>query len=266
MPTLTFPPISQDGKTLYMPKLFGSDVFKNMEIPSTIYEESAIQKYPLGTKLVEDTLGGMRVFRYAKAGGTISLAHRCVCNPNQTEATNDYTTQAAMVVGDVTVEINDTDDTNHTVNFWAGGWCELWVSSRVVLLPIKSSTASDGSTCTITFAYPVPIAAAASSQATCHANPFQGVKAMPVTSGYDSAVGVPVIPMTSAYYGWVQTWGPVFISPTGDWALATSNYKDVYLHSDGTYTLSTATRAQRLGYAYPSGNYGTGLIMLQLQP
>lgn len=174
-----------------------------------IYTESSTQEYEIGTRRVVrlPTGGPSRTFHYcyaatglyggmgAQDGGVVGLF------------TLAAGTQAA---GSTSITIPDTD-TDHVANWWKGGYIavEAW---GPWYREITASTASDGSTCDVTLDYPT-LAALTTNRVQVVRNPYAAVtRGMTLGAGTAkimSHVCVPPIVVTSGYYFWGQTWGPV---------------------------------------------------------
>lgn len=243
-----------------------------------IYQESAIQRYPIGLRYAVDE----RVFRYAKSGITMlnHATYRLAVCTDQILAINDLLSVApAKVIGDTTVKVAVGTFQGGVVaaNELIGGYVEIWPvagGNQFMWRLIKSNTAVSGGQFTITVDKPFNFAVGIASQVSIHPSIYRAVKpAFQAGLGaYQVAVGLPPIPVTLNYYFWLQTWGRCFIAPTGTWPLAAANFVDVYMHSDGCINSSlgegigTTVSPQRIGYALGAGLYGTGEVMLQLAP
>lgn len=241
-----------------------------------IHEESVIQRYPIGQRYAVDE----RVYHYAKAAhaiGNVGTYRLSVCT-DQILAINDMLSVApAAVVGDkeVTIAIGAFQGGVVAKNEFINGYAEIWPvagGNQFMYRRILGNTAVSGGNITITVDKAFNFALGVGSQVTIHPSVYRAVKSAGDAGlvNYQVAVGLPTIPVTNAYYFWLQTYGPCFIAPTGTWPLGAANFVDVYMHSDGCInsslgeTIGTAVSPQRVGYVLGAGNYGCANIMLQL--
>jgi len=264
-----------DGRTLYMPPYAGGqDGWGNLALPD-VGVSDAVQKYPIGTKYVE----GDRTFRYAHAnpsGGTITPG-RLVCNMNTVQERAGASWDVNGVVGDTVVYINAMVN-NIDLNEFAGGYL-LYAGADGLsnMIPIVSNTAAttgDGPS-TIVLGMPLTGAATAGvTGSTLTGSIFGNVLQMSVGAGtgYQSAVGLPLMEITQDYYAWIQTWGPciiVGVAATGD----TDDERTVIVNQDGCIKIASmgTVDSQRAGFIATTTWYNTGavssnFIILQLFP
>lgn len=244
-----------------------------------IYEQSAVQRYPLGMKYSPD---GFRVFRYSKSAVTMltHASYRLAVCTDQILAANDLLSVApAMSIGDKTVKVGAGSFQGGVValNELINGFIEIWPvagGSQFMWRRILGNTAVSGGFFIITVDKPFNFAVGVGSEVSIHPNIYRAVKPafQAGLTDYQVAVGLPPLPVTLNYYFWLQTKGRCFVAPTGTWPLAAANFVDVYMHSDGCInsskgeSIGTANSPQRVGFALGAGNYGSGEIMLQLDP
>jgi hypothetical protein len=251
------------------------------------HEQSAIQRYPVGLRYVYDN----RVFHYAKftnAVGNVGTYRLAVATDQILENNDRRSVAPAKVIGDKTVTIDVT--VGFAPNFLAfqggvvaaneliGGHVEIWPvagGNQFMYRKIMANTAVSAGNITITVDKPFNFAVGIASQVTIHPNIYRAVKSAVDAglAGFQSAVGLPIIPVTINYFAWLQTWGLCFVAPTGAWPGSAHDYRDVYLHSDGCiadfvteYAAGANISPQRVGYVVNAGNYGAAEIMLQLDP
>ncbi len=263
-PRISFAPLFDGGLALY-PARDGMFDWSKADPGARnidIYTEDSIQKFAIGTKLVTDE----RVFRYCKAGAAITLPYRLHVDRTQLSATQDYANADAMVAGESVITINDTAN---VVNFWAGGYCEVW-GTKFEFHRILSSTVSDGAEVILTLQDPVQTVVAASAGITCHRNPYAAVYPAGNSAGYETAVALPATTVTIGQWFWGQTQGKAFVTYTGTWAGDVANDRSVVMWSDGTLQLLsavdvTADGYQIVGHIIDSGTYGSGYIQLFLE-
>ena len=237
----------------------------------SIFQESSAQRYELGSKLVIDE----RVFRYTHFGAALTNPpdlHRLSVARQQVLAANDRVPDVVHPVGSAVIKLPDT---TATLDQYKNGWMEIWNAGGVAsfqLRRILHNTASDGTYAYFTIDKGLDLAIAATGcQCTVHQNFYSNAGPAGALPGYESPLGIAHVAagITSGYWAWLQTWGPAFVAATAGWPGAVADYRDVYMHSDGTInsgngeTVGT-TSPPRVGYAVESGNYGVCLIMLQL--
>jgi hypothetical protein len=255
-----------------------------------IHEQSAIQRYPIGFKYPISDPVDLRGFHYSKSAHAIGNVgtYRLAVMTDQILENNDRRSVApAAAAGDKTVKVDVT--VGFAPNFLAfqggvvavdeliGGYVEIWPvagGSQFMWRRIVHNTAVSGGNIIITVDKPFNFAVGIDSQVTIHPSIYRAVKSAGDAglTNYQVAVGLPPIPVDNGNFFWLQTWGRCFVAPTGDWPLAIANFVDVYMHSDGCIhsskgeSIGTSNSPQRVGYALGAGLYGSGEIMLQLDP
>ena len=149
-----------------------------------------------------------RGFRYTKVGGTALVSGKLY-----QAAAEDTTNQQ-----DLTCAVNSVDDvsvvTTTTVtlakDLLAGG--SLVVTSATLgvgqIYKIKGNSLAAGAVVTFTLEDPIRVATTGTVKVDVKKNPYDYVEITPAGSATSSAVGVAVYPVTSAYFGWLQTHGP----------------------------------------------------------
>lgn len=256
-----------------------------------IHEQSATQKYSIGTRMVLDD----RVFRYCQAKTALDafLGGRADIWPR--EGNGDA---VAYEAGDteVTIPMNDngTDYALETVvNYWDEGFYWAGISTPTVgqMHRIKSSavatttgriTSITGGYVTATLYEPLAYAIPASTWTTSWVNPYKTCSH--THSGKMSVVCQPLLDITIAYYFWGQTWGPCFGQLNSTAIGRNSGDREVYFMSDGSLassrdvTYSTgSSHYQRAGFVITNTaawtNAGDGaeaggdqFYMLQISP
>lgn len=211
--------IESDGNTV---KIAGASfILSACEIECAVldqdvYSQSATQKFPLGTKLIR----GERIFRYAKNGAGTLAAGKLV----QSAAYGGFTSKVqedlacSTVAADAT-SVTITLDTDAAVaNLLKDGY--LIVNSGVTgigeFYKIKSNAAgSAGSTCVLTLYDKVVSGLDATATAIVMVNPFKAVVIASATVTGAPVMGVPIFPITAAYYFWLQTAGPCAVLADG---------------------------------------------------
>lgn len=235
-----------------------------------IQEQSTVQNYDIGTRLVMDD----RVFRYCKAGSDLRDLLSGNCAMSQIEV-NTHATASKVGTYEVTVLDIAVRDKDH----YAGGY--LWVQRYAPTTTgigrmhrIKSSEKSAGTSVKVTLWEPLEVEVPASTWITIWANIYSNIKIDILPKS--SCVCIPLIQVASGSYFWGQTWGPVFLQC--GYSPGAENYdREVYWKADhygflpGSHIdFSTLGNdiPQRIGFLLPdTAVIGTdNLIMLQLSP
>jgi hypothetical protein len=228
------------------------------------YEQSATQNFPIGTRLQLDD----RVFRYCQAKGTTAVAMKAGHNGTADVGVN--TAAVIYPVGTTTLIILDT--ATRAINYYENGY--LWVMNLVSgiyqMYRIKSSAAALAADdqVELTLYDPIPNAIPASTWVTAWPNPYSNI--LFTTDTHSSMVCVPLIPVTTDYYFWGQTWGPCFGTAMSALPGAAANDRDIFFNADGALingSSLTTNGAQRAGtlLTMTSGG-GDQFYMLQLAP
>lgn len=231
-----------------------------------IFEQSASQKYKIGTKLVLPSMD--KVFRYGKVGGSDlskalmaqapAMDAHIADEPQATSYGNaivgayeflvDIATGSALAedaLQDATMVVNKTDGIGDVYNIIANK-----LQSSDLLLRILLET-------------PIRTAWVAATEITIAINKHRGVIVAP-TSVSGVPAGVPLIDMTKLYYGWFQTRGYTPILADSSVALAVGSLVGIG-SSAGTAEL-WVTEKQIWGVCVfpPSDNSECAIIDLKL--
>ena len=176
--------------------------------PANIRGNSSTQETYLGQKAV--TPDG-RAFRYVKVGGTALVAGKLYDGPaNVGNHTNiSVASAAAAGVNEVTVTLGATAA---TANQYTGGVMIVNdVDGQGFTYSIKSNPAaalSTSLTLTLDTEETIVTALTTDSQVSLIPNQYNGAL-IHATTETGIPIGVAVTQVTEAYYGWVQTRGPV---------------------------------------------------------
>jgi len=194
-----------------------------------VYEQSATQNAPLGARLVlEDGNGGsIRVFRYAKAGGTALVAGKLqasAANGGSTTVQKNMTIPTIASPGGYQVSVTAVTDAI-TANQFAEGFFTVYdgTAGQGVgqTYQIKTNTlASAGGVFGLELYDPLIVQVHTSAKGSVVKHPYDSVIINPSTAS-GMPVGVPLIAVTASYYCWLQTWGPVCLLSDGTMAYAT---------------------------------------------
>ena len=229
-----------------------------------LYEQSLTQNFPIGTRLqIQD-----RTFHYACAGGTTAVAMKAGHNASAEYSAN--TAAVAYAAGATTIIFLDTD--TRAAHYYQNGyaWVMNLVSGVYQFLKIKDSLVAEAADNQVTLELydPLPFAIPASTWLTVHRNPYASI--LFTTVNTSSMVGVPLIPVTSGYFFWIQTWGPCFGTAMSAIPGAAANDRAVYFNSDGALINGaslTTNGMQYAGFLLPNtAGGGDQFYCLQLNP
>jgi hypothetical protein len=256
----------------------------NLNIPDLKAEDSSML-YPFGTKLVLHGGMGDRIFRYCKAGGALTGTKTLMINANRIPDATGYTDHGsnfcgalttAAAVGDTTLTFTDTHD--KAADVYAGGYALLFSAGlvfedwQIISGPPTAKTTPWTGT-QITLADPVKYAVAVSgSQLEIWGSPYNNITMPGLSVGYECFMGVPMIPVQSGYYFWMQTAGPVFITPNGWGALCPgyAAYQRIAMGLSGLITTAVYNGVggpgyQPIGYLLAAGLSGSGDAFINMQ-
>jgi hypothetical protein len=180
-----------------------------------IHEESLVQNYDIGTRLVMDD----RVFRYcqAKEALTALLGGRADVMPR--EGAGDAVEYAAGTY-QVSIPMNQYGPdyvAEQVKDYWAEGyyWAGIAAPPTGQLYRIKSSKAAAAGVTALTGGYviatlyePLKVKIPASTWQTSWVNPYKVCKHE--HSARMTVICQPLINVQQGYYFWGQTWGPCF--------------------------------------------------------
>jgi len=180
-----------------------------------INAESSVQLFPLGTKVVQ----GDRTFRYAKNGAVALTAGTLITSAARgADHIKDLAVLAAAV-GNTTITVTNGASTAVTADMFAGGY--LFVNDcgaatgEGQCLRIKSNTAAAVNVAFDVVVYdPLVIALTTASQVGISKNPYDMV-VISASTPVANVVGVCRIPVTIAYFFWLQTGGPAAVLCNG---------------------------------------------------
>ena len=177
----------------------------------SIYAESKTQKYRLGERLIL----GDRVFHYASAGAALDqgyLLEAAILGGAVTTAQVDLV-NAAAAVGDKTLTLT-TGTTAQTKDRFRDGYASVVSDTNAhgagVMYKIKSHPGQAAAGALVFTLYDAIVKAITTDcRISLTANLWARVKQTAVTTAVGMPVGVSLIDVTSEYYFWCQTWGPV---------------------------------------------------------
>jgi len=245
-----------------------------------LYRHSTVKdaKWNIGDRAV---LPDGRVFRYAKAGGTLQCDYACKFSYNE------YIEYAALAQS----EVVDANSVKITVaagtvgknadgviaeNELHGGYIAIFMAglgdSQNRGIVGNSALAAAGTSITVYLDASLDRAVSTDDHAEVLGNPYDGVQDTQASAdSYASKAGLPNVPATVNQYCWIQTWGPRWMSPTANATGGETNERDVYFDSNGgvsefSYGDDLYDR-QRAGFVIDkqtAGTDGAPFIMLQI--
>lgn len=229
-----------------------------------IHEESSVQNYDIGTRLVMDD----RVFRYCFAGGAL---HGMMAGHNGNGYVDANLAAETYEVGDQVITLLDT--TPRDKNYYKGGY--IWIMK---LLPsedyqfhrILSSPVSLGTSVAIVLEEPLRVTLAASTHFTAWRNIYSNITGLEDAKA--SQVAIALRDIQNGRYFWGQTWGPCFGTVHLTVPGADNNQRDLYFSSDGALMAATdhdltAVQRQRAGFLLTQTTEGGDqFYMLQISP
>ena len=174
-----------------------------------IYEQSTVQLYPLGQKLI--TPNGS-IFRYTLMGGVAGVANKIYQSEAPTSGWASQALATATAVGDTSMLFKD-NAAAFAANLFQGGTVLIEETDDLGhLYRIKTNDASAGTAEARLYfedgvTVKVAVAVAAGNVATVMKNPWRDIVICPITAPTAVAVGIPRVIITNAQYGWLQTQG-----------------------------------------------------------
>lgn len=249
-----------------------------------ILAESVTQHYPIGLRLPKD----IRVFRYIQAAEALAGLARLVINSNYAPGVTGHLNEDgfegaggvnayAAPIGQKYLDIKDT--ALRAAEFYQGGMAVIFGVLIFHQHYIVRSEAGNGTYVRLWLGQPIAVEdITAAMGCTAYRNPYTAVKKPGSTqTGFETFLGVPLIPVTLNYFAWIQTKGPAWVTPTGvTWPGSAANLRDVYANAvDGTLQPATISDPsagfQRIGTLIgvtggTASDYGDAMINLDLDP
>ncbi len=176
-----------------------------MDIINDLFQETVAPQHKLG-ELYIDPHG--RKFRYVQNGAVALTTGHLLQEAAEDTNYRSMVVQAAVAIGDFMIPVT-LGGTAVTANQFEEG--DLVVESstgigqvfKIVRHDVQTSTTG---TCKFYVDRPVAIALTTSSQVSVRKNAYDGVIDFPTTPT-GAPVGIALIAMTIAYYGWIQSGG-----------------------------------------------------------
>lgn len=239
-----------------------------------IYTAETTKRHRFGSRAI--TWDG-RVFKYAKAGGTLNADLGCMSYVAQHVAFGTVAATAAAGASRIKIDVAATDgaaaDGVVAKDALEGGYIVIFSDTVTTLnrgILANDAVASGGGEMFLTLDAPIHVAITVdASYPECMASPYSDVRA--ITSGLRAVIGVPAVEATSGYHTWIQTWGPCWIAPQGEVGDAAHDLQVVFRH-DGSidehdYSDSNVAKQQHAGFVLShatAGTQGAPFIMLQI--
>jgi len=179
--------------------------------PHDVFTFTSDQRLPLGTRAI--TKDG-RVFRYCKAGASDLVAGNLI-QSSAPVANHLANTPPAVPVGSTSF-VYTPGATAGAENLYAEGYLQVDTTpGNGYTYVVSGHPAISASTAfTLTLEDAIQVALTTSSRVGLIANPYKNVIQAPTTLT-GKVVGVAPAPITAAYYGWLQTWGPASVLING---------------------------------------------------
>lgn len=224
-----------------------------------VFTDDPTQRVLLGTRAL-DWDGS--VYRYSSAGATIASTQLAV----HTTATGSVAYEviaAAAGIGDKVLSITEAGITE---NQYAGGYVIIFETgaSGGFVRGVVSNTASDSSNgVKLTLDAPLHVALTTADAYELYLSPYASLS-QANTSGQYAFMGVPCVTVTSSYYFWLKTWGPIFIAPQS--TVGNSYIKKGYFRHDGSIDargqVGTNVSDQEAGYCLVGSASGNGPLFM----
>lgn len=262
-----------------------SGLISHPDVPENgfLYEVSSLAQEgrAVGDRIV---LGDGRVFRYAKAAGHCSTGFGAKC----TSVFKPLTLAASPAIGDTKVVVTGTAELGTVeTNELRGGLIVLHTDAGDKThngTIIGNSAGGNGDLITLFLDRPIVqrsflSSGAAAGYVEIMRNPYSEMVGFPdAADTFASHLGVPAAYATSGQFFWLQTWGPVWLTPGGGSPSGvgiTANGREVVFVGDGSINSSKDAVIedgyQRAGFiiqkdpSTPAGG-GPPFVMLQISP
>lgn len=237
MPKSRYQPTRQKDGMVVDQILSGGHMLAGGKIQD-IHEESEVQNYDIGTRLVMDD----RVFRYCKAKGALDalLGGRSDVMPREGEGD---AVEYAVGTFQVSIPMNlngDDFEAEKVAGYWDEGyyWSGLADPPGGPLYRIKSSAAAAAGITVLTGGFVIAtlyealkVKIPASRWQTSWVNPYK--TCVHTHSTKKSIICQPLMDVQLGFYFWGQTWGPCVGQLLGTAMGRTANDRTLYYNHDG---------------------------------
>ena len=249
------------------------------QIEQSIYEQSVVQRYTIGSPKVS----GGRKFRYSQAEDTLAGLARLVINSNYCPGCTGHENEdgfegvlnSAAPIGSSYVDLKDT--ALRAANYYKDGFLAIYGVAIFHQHKIVASAPGNGTYVRVWLDEPITTEAVTVAMGvTAYISSYSAIApAGSVQAGFETFMGVNLIPVTSGRFFWLQTGGPCILTPTGGvWPGSAANLRQVYANpADGTIQPGTQSDPshgfQSIGYLWSAtggsgADYGDLWVMLML--
>ena len=224
-----------------------------------------------------------RVFRYGKCGADLGGMKWGLKQFNLLVTEKDAIATAADI-GDVKIDITfaDTDGVNNdgviAEDELAGGYISFYRGADRQQRGIVGNTVRANGDTTDTVVYldaALKVAINEDDNIEVLANPYSDLRVSGGGGEWTSVMGLPAVLATSGQYFWIQTWGPIRITPAAGEYGAATDIRDFYFDRNGSLVTSEVKDAsgrnyQHAGFLIERNDGAAGsaapFIMLQINP
>lgn len=224
-----------------------------------LFTNDATKRFMLGTRALA---WDGSVYRYSLAAAGITSTQMACHTTNTGDVAYEVIALAASA-GSKELTINQASITE---NQYAGGYVIVFETgaSGAFVRGVMANTASNAaSDVTLTLDGPLPFALTTADAYELYPSPY-GAMSQANTSGEYAFMGVPQQVVTSAYYFWLKTWGPIFIAPQS--TVGGSYIKKGYFRHDGSIDargqVGTNVSDQEAGYCLIGSAAGNGPLFM----
>lgn len=238
----------------------------------SVYETASVQLADLGSRKVV----GDRVFRYAQAGGGVTIGAGEVCQTSPVSSANGALGAVSSVIKVTAGTVNQAGGkvfnfyfaTSAAANFWAEA--SIYSQSGTAanmgqMYRVKShASVSDTAKVDLVLYDPLTRTSNVTDSWSIKSNIYKGVTQ--ATAATYSAAGVALVSCTTGDYFWLQTWGPVNVKA----GAAVIDGISVGMGATGQVqglTVVTSTVPAKIGFAMQTLTVSEyGLIFLEIAP
>lgn len=219
--------------------------------------DDVTQRYTLGVRAI--TWDG-RVYHYYRTGSATASYQRALYF-NDTGDIAYESLGAVGAAGDRQVTIAEGSITEDQ---FAGGYLLLFhATGDGAVYSIQANTATAGSNFIAYLSEPLAKAVTTSDNVELYISPYADLRSG--TTATKAWGGIPAQGiMTSGYYGWLQTWGPCFISPQA--TVGENQTQTGYFRNDGSIdtrgNVDTGVSDQIAGHTMIGGAAGNGPLFM----
>lgn len=235
-----------------------------------VHATETTQRFVLGTRYL--TWDG-RVFKYSRSSGACRTGHGAMNNTTPF-IDDDGATHPSVttVAGDTSIKVAGQTVAEDAL---AGGYIIMYTGTGeddLTFRAIIGNTVGSASEITIYLESPLTAVATADSTDMCaYYSPYYGL-IYNATVGYSSVMGMPAAKVSAtAYFFWVQSWGPCRVCPGAAGYGADANERQLVFGGNGSLFMHDTAHCitamgQHLGFIIPctSGGDDAPLAMLQI--